>query len=115
MLMFIILSFALRLKNLKTKTEDTIDPAAKLVDDINAFIDNNLSTITVQKIQEEFSLSYRKLNQLTGNTGPGKIIENKRRLMTKKLFQKGVTLQEISEITGYKMEYLRKLKSRYGN
>lgn len=113
MLIGIILRLSLLFKVFKTKTENTVDAAAKLVDDINAFIDNNLSTITVHRIQEEFSLSYRKLNQLTGNTGPGKLIENKRRLMSKELFQKGVTLQEISEITGYKMEYLRKLKSRY--
>ncbi len=80
-----------------------------LLDEINNYIEENLANVTVLGIQENFSISYRKLNQISDNLSPGKLIEKKRKYKIKTLIRKGESLQEISKQTGYKIEYLKKI------
>lgn len=80
-----------------------------LLDEINNYIEENLANVTVSGIQENFSISYRKLNKISNNLSPGKLIEKKRKNKIKTLIRKGESLQEISMQTGYKIEYLKKI------
>jgi hypothetical protein len=92
------------------KTRDTIvKPKQKELDIVTNYIIDNLSIITVKNLQDHFGFSYRRLNKVTGEISPGKLIENLRRKKIEELRKQNKSLEVISSRTGYKLEYLKKL------
>jgi hypothetical protein len=109
LLVFVLFSIILFLAY-QLKTRDTIvKPKQKELDIVINYINDNLSIITVKNLQDHFGFSYRRLNKVTGEISPGKLIENLRRKKIKELRKQNKSLEVISSRTGYKLEYLKKL------
>ena len=109
LLIFVLFSIILSLAY-QLKTRDTIvKPKQKELDIVTNYIIDNLSIITVKNLQDHFGFSYRRLNKVTGEISPGKLIENLRRKKIEELRKQNKSLEVISSETGYKLEYLKKL------
>jgi hypothetical protein len=106
---FVLFSIILFLAyQLKTRVT-IVKPKQKELDIVTNYIIDNLSVITVKNLQDHFGFSYRRLNKVTGEISPGKLIENLRRKKIKELRKQNKSLEVISSETGYKLEYLKKL------
>ena len=77
-------------------------------DEILNFIKTNIGTITLTSIQKEFNISYRKLASILGES-PGKIIEGERKKILYSRSHIGKSVKEMSTITGYSEEYIKKI------
>ena len=77
-------------------------------DQINDYITNNLSSVSVVAIQKEFNISYRQLSNIYNPFGPGKKIQQLRTEKTLKMIAAGDNLNLISNTTGYSIGYIKK-------
>jgi len=77
-------------------------------DQINDYITNNLSSVSVVAIQKEFNISYRQLSNIYKPFGPGKKIQQLRTEKTLKMIAAGDNLNLISNTTGYSIGYIKK-------
>ena len=77
-------------------------------DQINDYITNNLSSVSVVAIQKEFNISYRQLSNIYKPFGPGKKIQQLRAEKTLKMIAAGDNLNLISNTTGYSIGYIKK-------
>ena len=77
-------------------------------DQINDYITNNLSSVSVVAIQKEFNISYRQLSNIYKPFGPGKKIQQIRTEKTLKMIAAGDNLNLISNTTGYSIGYIKK-------
>jgi len=77
-------------------------------DQINDYITNNLSSVSVVAIQKEFNISYRQLSNIYKPFGPGKKIQQLRTKKTLKMIAAGDNLNLISNTTGYSIGYIKK-------
>lgn len=78
---------------------------------VETFIANNLHQATIDSITNHFSLSLKELYELTYPDKPGKLITKKRKDMVRSLLHQDKDLVYISEITGFSVSYLKKIKS----
>lgn len=90
-------------------SKGVIEIEKDIVQEINNYIDLNLNKVTVASIQQEFNVSYRKLSKIYDGIGPGKIIETRRKHKLKNLKDQGLSLDQISLLTGYNLQYLKRL------
>ena len=78
--------------------------------EVEAFIAGNLKQVTIDSITNHFNLSLKELYELTYPNKPGKLITKKRKDMVKSLLKQEKGLVYISEITGFSVSYLKKIK-----
>lgn len=79
-------------------------------EDIEKFISQNLSSITVNLIQNQFKISYRQLSKLFSSPSLAKFIEIERKKILKEGINQGLSIEEISKQTGYSTSYLKRIK-----
>ncbi|MFZ9031953.1 MAG: hypothetical protein ACO20F_11785 [Robiginitalea sp.] len=103
-----LLSVAFYLISLKRKHPDTNKIA---LHEVEAFIASNLNQVTIDSITNHFNLSLKELYELTYPNKPGKLITKKRKDIVKTLLKQDKDLVYISEITGFSVSYLKKIKS----
>jgi len=103
----VLLSIAFYLISLKRK--QSINNKTTL-NDIETFIISNLNQVTIDSIINNFNLSLKELYELTYPNKPGKLITKKRKDLVKTLLRKDKDLVYISELTGFSISYLKKIK-----
>lgn len=101
-LLIVVLLLIKLLKNQRQKK-------GMLSKDIEAYIENNLSTVTVSSILENFLISNSELYKIMGNKKPGALIRELRMKKVLELRSNAVDIKEISRVTGFSMSYLKKL------
>ena len=106
--LIIIVVLIYKLQN-KSETAELKQTLTK--EDILIFIKNNIATITLTSIQKEFNISYRKLASTLGES-PGKIIEKERKRILFSKSHKGKSNEEMSELTGYSVDYIKKISNK---
>jgi AraC-like DNA-binding protein len=104
-----IITIILIIKNLKVKNLSN----EQIIIEIKKYVENNLSTVSMLSLQEEFKLDYYALNNLQIEFSPAKYIKLKRNIKAKKLFQEKKDISKISKLTGYSESYLKKNKYLY--
>lgn len=77
---------------------------------IENFINQNITTVTIELIMKEFNLSYRKLDSLFKPISVAKIIKESRLIIVERELKKGSSLKDISTLSGYSISYLKKIK-----
>jgi len=90
------------------KTVKIAQNTPSIEDQINDYITNNLSSVSVVAIQKEFNISYRQLSNIYKPFGPGKKIQQLRTEKTLKMIAAGDNLNLISNTTGYSIGYIKK-------
>ena len=90
------------------KTVKIAQNTPSIEDQINDYITNNLSSVSVVAIQKEFNISYRQLSNIYKPFGPGKKIQQLRAEKTLKMIAAGDNLNLISNTTGYSIGYIKK-------
>lgn len=78
---------------------------------IEQFIEENIRAVNVVRLKDHFQLSYRQLSKNL-HESPGKVIENKRKIILENMLNNNMNLDEISFKTGYSKEYIYRLKSK---
>jgi len=106
--LIIIVVLIYKLQN-KSETAELKQTLSK--EDILIFIKNNIATITIKSIQKEFNISYRKLASTLGES-PGKIIEKERKRILFSKSHKSKSNEEMSELTGYSVDYIKKISNK---
>lgn len=82
---------------------------SSLKNEIESYIDQNLSTVNIEILKSEFSLTNKQLYDYMGNENPGEIIRKKRVSLVKKLRNNRKSEDEISKLTGFSVSYLKKI------
>jgi hypothetical protein len=80
------------------------------IHEVEAYIAKNLHQVTIDSITNNFNLSLKELYELTYPNKPGKLIAKKRKDMVRSLLNQNKDLVYISEITGFSVSYLKKIK-----
>jgi hypothetical protein len=78
------------------------------------FIKSNIATVTLLSIQEAFNISYRKLKNTLGDS-PGRVIEIERKKVLNARLKEGKSFKEVSNLTGYSVEYIRRISKNPKN
>ena len=81
----------------------------ELKSEIEAFIDENISSVNIEALKSEFNLSNNQLYSYMGNVNPGEIIRKKRLALVKKLRRANESEEVISKKTGFSVSYLNKI------
>ena len=81
----------------------------ELKSEIEAFIDENISSVNIEALKSEFNLSNNQLYSYMGNVNPGEIIRKKRLALVKKLRRANESEEVISKKTGFSVSYLKKI------
>jgi hypothetical protein len=100
-------SIGFYLISLKRKKPETNKAA---LHEVEAFIDSNLNQVTIGSITRHFNLSLKELYALTYPNKPGKLITKKRKDLVKSLLKQEKDLANISELTGFSISYLKKIR-----
>ena len=77
--------------------------------EIEAFIEENLSNISIKMICRKFNLSTLELYKLNPKIKPGELIRTKRVNKVRELRKKKISEQIISKKTGFSLSYLKKI------
>jgi hypothetical protein len=103
---FVVILFLLSTRIFKTKKLSN----EQLVIEIKKYINKNLKTVTLNSLEDKFSLDYSAINNLQNEFRPAKYIKNKRNEIAKEMFLNGEKVSKISKKTGYSESYLTKNK-----
>jgi hypothetical protein len=76
---------------------------------IDEFIIKNIKDVSVNNILLEFNMGIHELYKIMGKDKPGKYITKRRLVLVKDLRLKNKTDEEISELTGFSVSYLKKI------
>ena len=87
----------------------------QLVSQIKIFIQNNLSSVTLKILEDEFDLAYYEINSLDKDFKPAIFIKNSRKIKAQKMFFDNKSMSEIAQKTGYSETYLLKNKTKFIN
>ena len=80
-----------------------------LLKEIDLFIDQNLATVSIQFLIEHFKISNSELYKIMDDKKPGDYIRIKRMNKVKHLRSIDASPEEISELTGFSLSYLKKI------
>ena len=87
----------------------------QLVSNIKIFIQNNLNSVTLKMLEDEFDLAYYEINSLDKDFKPAIFIKNSRKIKAQKMFFDKKSMSEIAQKTGYSETYLLKNKTNFIN
>ena len=82
---------------------------------IKNFIQNNLNSVTLKMLEDEFDLAYYEINSLDKDFKPAVFIKNSRKIKAQKMFFDKKSMSEIAQKTGYSETYLLKNKTKFIN
>lgn len=103
--LLIIVIVVLLFSKLKSKSKNN----RELLREIDLFIDQNLATASIQALIDRFNLSNSELYKIMGDKKPGDYIRTERMKKVKHLRSIGASPEEISELTGFSLSYLKKI------
>lgn len=77
--------------------------------EIESFVENNLSKVSIKMICREFNINTLELYKLNEKIKPGELIRLKRIKKVRELRNKKISEHEISKQTGFSLSYLKKI------
>ncbi|MEK9739944.1 MAG: hypothetical protein VW262_02030 [Flavobacteriaceae bacterium] len=92
-----------------TKLKSKSKNKKELLKEIDLFIDQNLATVSIQILIEHFKISNSELYKIMDDKKPGDYIRIKRMNKVKHLRSIDASPEEISELTGFSLSYLKKI------
>jgi hypothetical protein len=101
----LIVIVVLLFSKLKSKSKNK----KELLKEIDLFIDQNLATVSIQFLMEHFKISNSELYKIMDDKKPGDYIRAKRMKKVKHLRSIDASPEEISELTGFSLSYLKKI------
>lgn len=105
----IIICFLI-IKNFKTKRPELLNSKHNSdKDSILAYIESNLTTVTILGILQEFGLSQKTLYDMFYPVKPGEIIKAKRLEKLEYYHMRGKTNEELAALTGFSKDYISKV------
>lgn len=110
--LFLILFFLLIIIGLllRRKSKPVNVKASSLrLEKIDAYIDRNISTVTIKEISDQFDIKVHELYEIMDGVKPGKYIRDKRVKIVKRMRKEGASTEEIAEKSGFSISYLKKL------
>jgi len=114
--LFIALFILITVVVKKYTSSNTINVSReKLVLNIKNFIQNNLNSVTLKMLEDEFDLAYYEVNSLDKDFKPAVFIKNSRKIKAQKMFFDKKSMSEIAQKTGYSETYLLKNKTKFIN
>ena len=93
----------------KTAQKIKIRASRDIKQEIENYIEENLSSVNIEKLKSEFSLSNNQLYSHMGSVNPGEVIRAKRVSLVKKLRKNNISEDQISIATGFSISYLKKI------
>lgn len=108
--MMLIIIYLILLVSRKRRLEKKIISQAtdfSLEEKIKKYISYNLSTVTVDKIKDEFNLT--NIYEVFSEETPGEFIRTQRIKKVKKMRKERVSEEEIAKATGFSVSYLKKI------
>lgn len=88
------------------------DSVFNLEKEIKAYIEQNISNVTVDEICSEFNVSTNRLYKIMNNKKPGKYISEQRINLVNKLKNQKINMSEISKKTGFSVSYLKQIRKK---
>ena len=79
--------------------------------EILAYIDTHLKDVTIVNICHEFKINPLQLNEILGDDKPGELIRSKRLDLVRKMRRAGQKEEEIAQVSGFSISYLKKIKT----
>lgn len=98
-----------RLASNSNKTVDDNFYGEANKENIIHYIQENITTVTIQSIRDQFNLTPIMLYEVLGNDKPGELIRNHRMELVRKYRRMKVSEEEISQKTGFSVSYLKKI------
>ena len=93
----------------KTTQKIKIRASRDIKQEIEIYIEENLSNVNIEKLKSEFNLSNNQLYSHMGSVNPGEVIRAKRVSLVKKLRKRNTSEEEIAKATGFSISYLKKI------
>lgn len=90
-------------------SQSSVNHKAKAAE-IIAFIDSNLKDVTIVNICHEFNINSLQLNDILGTDKPGELIRTKRLDLVRKMRLERRREEDIAQVTGFSVSYLKKIK-----
>jgi hypothetical protein len=78
-------------------------------DNIIYYIQDNITTVTIQSIRDAFDLTPIALYEILGNDKPGELIRNHRMELVRKYRRIKLSEEDIAQKTGFSVSYLKKI------
>lgn len=91
----------------KTKEDQSYGEANK--ENIILYIQENITTVTIQSIRDQFNLTPVMLYDILGNDKPGELIRNYRMELVRKYRRIKLSEEDIAQKTGFSISYLKKI------
>lgn len=96
-------------KRIVEKSIETENYGEANKDNIIYYIQENITTVTIQSIRDQFNLTPVMLYDILGNDKPGEIIRNHRMELVRKYRRIKLSEEEIAQKTGFSISYLKKI------
>jgi hypothetical protein len=74
------------------------------------FIEENIASVTIQNICEQFKINTLQLNDILKSDKPGQLIRNKRMEIVTKMRKQKEDIDAIATASGFSVSYLKKIK-----
>lgn len=78
---------------------------------ILSFIDDNLKDVTIVNVCHEFNINPLQLNEILKTDKPGELIRTKRLDLVRKMRRDRRREEDIAQVTGFSVSYLKKIKA----
>ena len=108
LVLFSMLLIVVLLLNRKRKA-DNVKVHSMRREKIDAYIESNISTVTIKEISDQFDIKVHELYEIMDGVKPGKYIRDKRVKIVNRMRKEGASTEEIAEKSGFSISYLKKL------
>ncbi|UAJ14022.1 hypothetical protein [Aquirufa lenticrescens] len=105
-----VLLLSLTLYLITRPSKSAIDNKAK-ASAILSYIDDNLKDVTIVNICHEFNINPLQLNDILKTDKPGELIRSKRLDLVRKMRKDRRREEDIAQVTGFSVSYLKKIKA----
>jgi AraC-like DNA-binding protein len=110
-LMILLLRFQKKLKAATATIANLNEPKAAITrEKIETFIESNLPVASIKTLMDEFQLNAPQLYVILKPDRPGTLIQQIRLATVKRMRANGKSHEEIAQVTGLSVSYLKKLK-----
>jgi AraC-like DNA-binding protein len=109
LLCWILILFLIFLVIWKKTAKTTLIQTTLDKQNIDRYIQENITTVTIVSLRNHFSISQKTLYEICRPATPGELIRNKRIDLVKLELETGKSIREIAKSTGFSQDYLRKV------
>ena len=108
LLLIILVLVVLLVLKTKNNTAKSKNNYLKLKE-IDRYIESNISSVSLKELTDHFDLKVHDIYEIMEGIKPGKYIRDKRMKIVNKMRKEGVSIEDISQKSGFSISYLKKL------